>query len=223
MKRLWKSRNDRMIDGVCGGIAEYAGIDATLVRVGMVLLAVFGGVGFLLYLAGMILMPVRPGELPASTAGHPSPPSPERNGRVLGAVLLAIGIWILLHNLGFHFWRHWWGISWEIAVPLVLIAVGVAFIFGGKNLLVLPSAATTAPDPGAAPPPSTAPRKLTRSRTEKKLFGVCGGLGLALQIDPVVIRLLFVLGAVASFGIVLLAYVVLAIAMPKEQALPVGA
>ena len=56
-KRLTKSYHDRMICGVCGGIAEYFNIDPTLVRIGFLLFSFFGGSGFLLYLACVIVMP----------------------------------------------------------------------------------------------------------------------------------------------------------------------
>ncbi|MRI82147.1 PspC domain-containing protein [Fundicoccus ignavus] len=50
MKKLKVSNTDRVLMGVCGGIAEYFSIDATIVRVLYVLLAIFGGVGILAYL-----------------------------------------------------------------------------------------------------------------------------------------------------------------------------
>jgi phage shock protein C len=55
--RLTRSRTDRMIAGVCGGFATYSGIDANIVRLVMVLLAVFGGSGVLLYLVAWVLVP----------------------------------------------------------------------------------------------------------------------------------------------------------------------
>lgn len=55
-RRLYKSRWDRKIFGVCGGIAEFFGLDPSLVRIGFVLLLLFGGGGGILYLiAAMIL------------------------------------------------------------------------------------------------------------------------------------------------------------------------
>ncbi|MFQ5799026.1 MAG: PspC domain-containing protein, partial [Bacteroidota bacterium] len=59
-KRLYKSRRDRMIDGVCGGFAEYLDVDPTMVRILWVLMTLMGGAGILLYIAGMIIMPVNP-------------------------------------------------------------------------------------------------------------------------------------------------------------------
>jgi phage shock protein C len=57
-KRLLRSRDDRWLAGVCGGVAEYAGVDATLVRLLVVLGTIFSG-GCLLfaYVAAWVLMP----------------------------------------------------------------------------------------------------------------------------------------------------------------------
>lgn len=60
-KRLYKSRDDKMLDGVCGGIAEYFDIDPTLVRL---IWAVFGatGSGILAYIIAVVIIPTRPAE-----------------------------------------------------------------------------------------------------------------------------------------------------------------
>lgn len=57
-KRLVRRRDDKMIAGVCSGVAAYTGLDPNLVRVLLVLAVVFGfGTGILLYIVGWILMP----------------------------------------------------------------------------------------------------------------------------------------------------------------------
>jgi phage shock protein PspC (stress-responsive transcriptional regulator) len=57
-KRLTKSKNDRKLFGVCGGLGEYFGIDPTLVRLAFVLLTLFGGgIGLVLYIVLAIIMP----------------------------------------------------------------------------------------------------------------------------------------------------------------------
>jgi len=61
MKKLYKSETDKMIAGVCGGIAEYLNIDATLVRLGFVILSIIGGSGILAYIAAAVIIP-RSGE-----------------------------------------------------------------------------------------------------------------------------------------------------------------
>lgn len=57
-KRLTRSRSDRMVAGVCGGLAEYLGIDVTLVRILVVVATVLGfGSLVLAYIIGWILIP----------------------------------------------------------------------------------------------------------------------------------------------------------------------
>lgn len=59
-KRLYKSNHDKMLNGVCGGIAEYFDIDPTLVRLGWVLFCAMGGSGFLAYIIAAIVIPSNP-------------------------------------------------------------------------------------------------------------------------------------------------------------------
>lgn len=60
-KKLYRSRDDKMLSGVCGGLSAYLGIDSTLIRLIFVLLLVFGvGSGLLIYLVLMIIMPLEP-------------------------------------------------------------------------------------------------------------------------------------------------------------------
>lgn len=56
-KRLYKSRNDRMIAGVCGGIGEYFDIDPTLIRILWVTLLFMAGGGLVAYLIAWIVIP----------------------------------------------------------------------------------------------------------------------------------------------------------------------
>ena len=59
-RRLYKSNENKMIDGVCGGIAEYFGIDPTLVRLAWVVLGFCGGVGIWAYIISAVIIPQRP-------------------------------------------------------------------------------------------------------------------------------------------------------------------
>ena len=61
MRKLYRSRTDKKIAGVCGGLGEYMGVDATVLRVVFVLLALPGGLpGILLYLILWLVMPESP-------------------------------------------------------------------------------------------------------------------------------------------------------------------
>ncbi|MCY3782102.1 MAG: PspC domain-containing protein [Chloroflexi bacterium] len=59
-KRLYRSRADRRIAGVCGGIAEYLAIDPTIVRILWVVLSLAGGPGVLLYIIMAAVVPEEP-------------------------------------------------------------------------------------------------------------------------------------------------------------------
>ncbi len=60
MKRLYRSTHDRMLCGVCGGIAEYFQLDPTLVRLGWALFSILGGSGVLAYIVAAIIIPNDP-------------------------------------------------------------------------------------------------------------------------------------------------------------------
>ena len=63
---------------------------------------------------------------------------------------------------------------------------------------------------------NTETKRLTRSRSNRMIAGVCAGLGDYLGIDPTVVRLLFVLGFFTLHGGLLLAYLIMAIVVPEQ-------
>ena len=63
MKKLYKSDVDRKLCGVCGGIAEYLGIDSTIVRLIWVVLVVFFGTGILAYIIASLVIPDYPNKI----------------------------------------------------------------------------------------------------------------------------------------------------------------
>lgn len=59
-KKLYRSQTDKKIGGVCGGLAEYFGIDSTLVRLLLVVFCLMGGAGVLAYIIAWAVMPEKP-------------------------------------------------------------------------------------------------------------------------------------------------------------------
>ena len=59
-KKLTKSKKNCVIDGVCGGLAEYFGMDVTLMRIIWVIFTLAGGSGILAYIIAMFVMPEAP-------------------------------------------------------------------------------------------------------------------------------------------------------------------
>ena len=62
MKKLYRSKTDKRVSGVCGGVAEYLGIDSTLVRLAFILLSSAFGSGLMMYILAAIIMPEKPEE-----------------------------------------------------------------------------------------------------------------------------------------------------------------
>lgn len=214
VKKLYKSGSDKMLGGVCGGIAEYFQVDSTLVRLAFIFLLFLGGSGLLLYLVGLVVMPRNPANV---GAGTPSPEKKTDSGRIWGIILIAIGAVIFFSNIGFPFWHDWWHIPWGIALPLVLIAVGVAVLVSRKS-----AGDTTVPgiEGTAATRTGNGSGRLFRSRTDSKLFGVCGGVGTYLSADSTIVRILFIIAAFASAGLMILLYLIMAIVVPLEEPVP---
>jgi phage shock protein C len=136
--RLVRSEQDRVIAGVCGGIAAYLGIDSILVRLAFVVLTFAGGMGIVSYLLLMFIMPgaaqsdaARADGLQDNlkdltstladsverAAAHP------RGPQIAAGIFIALGVYLLLQNLG------WIGGLWSIAFwPLLLIGMGAWLI-----------------------------------------------------------------------------------------------
>ena len=74
-KKLYRSRSERMIAGVCGGMGKYLGIDATVIRLLFALLSIFTGLvpGLILYLVLMFIIPDEPLESPTASEEPPAP------------------------------------------------------------------------------------------------------------------------------------------------------
>jgi phage shock protein C len=139
-KRLYRSRTNRIIGGVAGGLGEYFDIDPLLIRILFVILAFPSGLGIIAYLIGWVAIPEHP-DAPDKKHGHEEikdkveqvasdvkgaierSKDPQDANRVTGGViLLVLGIVFLLNNLfGYHLWAQFW--------PVVLILLGLSIIF----------------------------------------------------------------------------------------------
>ena len=122
--RLARSRLDRMLGGVCGGLGKYLGIDSNLVRLFFVLFTLTGGFGVLLYLALWLIFPVE--DDVEAMSGKPFEPSDfgdraremgadvrqaMRNSnpnaaKILGIGLVVVGTIFLVQNLNIP-WLSW--------------------------------------------------------------------------------------------------------------------
>lgn len=123
-EKLTRSESDKMIAGVCGGIATYIGVDPVIVRLLFLLLAFASGIGLFLYMVLWFVMPEENLEDSIYLDGEPAPQTnPEDQStqmRTVGTLLLLFGGFFLLQQIGIFNW-----ISAGIFWPVVLIGVGV--------------------------------------------------------------------------------------------------
>jgi phage shock protein C len=119
MRRFHRSRSNRVLAGVCGGIAEYYGSDPTADRMAALILGLFtGGVPIVVaYIVAAIVIPDGDG---ASAPGDRGAVVPGQTAIVLGALLVLIGI------AGFA--NVWLDVDWDRVWPLALIGLGAVMV-----------------------------------------------------------------------------------------------
>ncbi len=139
-KRLYLSKTDKKIEGVCGGIAEYFEIDSTIVRL-LWLVAVFAfGTGILLYIIAAIMIPKREevegtvnlnkdsdGVYKQANKTFNKDFDEEKNKKFLGYALIIVGAILFSKRFSFFSW-----LSFKFLFPLLLIGAGIFVL--GKNI-----------------------------------------------------------------------------------------
>lgn len=210
MKRLYRSKKEKVIAGVCGGLAEYLNLDPVVVRI-LAVFSAFTGIGVLLYIAAILIVPENPnhvileGEVQAT-------PKMELKGDwnlAIGVVLVIFGAIFLLNQfdlmplglMQFNFF------PWRIIWPLVFVAAGIYLLTSGNAAR---ESARNVRDWAKE-------QNLHKSATDKKIAGVCGGFGKHFGIDSNIIRIALVFLAIVTHGFAFLAYLAAAILMRNEE------
>jgi len=157
-KRLYRSKDERMVWGVCGGLARYFDIDPTIVRVIAVILALANGVGIIAYVILAIAVPTESSKasepkdvvkenieeikqttselgdeirssFKANESSSSSTTEVQKNSRnIIGIILIIAGGVFLLTN----FFSFWW-FQWEYLWPLILVGIGVLIVVGVRR------------------------------------------------------------------------------------------
>lgn len=157
--RLYRSREERVLFGVAGGIAEWLDIDPAIVRIVFALLVLSLGAGILLYLVMALVIPEEPLGTPAPGPSAPGTPTPgvtadpatpsggswtdaraerraarraargDRDGR--GVVIF--GAILVIVGAWFLLRRYLPFLDGEVLGPVLLIAIGAVLLFGAMN------------------------------------------------------------------------------------------
>ena len=142
---LRRSRNDKVVAGVAGGFAQWLGIDPVIVRVVLVVLAIFGGSGLLLYAIGWLVIPMEgedDSEVERLMDRGRQPGSPVRVTIIIIAIVLGM---ILFANVVGSAFGSWGGGS-----ILLLLAVGALVLYLVNRPPTGTATYVTPPDPGSA-------------------------------------------------------------------------
>ena len=156
--RLYRSRKDRMLFGVSGGLGKYLGIDSTIIRIIFGILVFVGGIGIIAYIVMAIVVPLEESqkttpqgvveenvteiketatklgnEIHDAFAGKEKTLEEDvaeraRRRNALGIIIIIIGVFSLLGVLGIFHWN-WWGGIWAVA----LIGLGVLLLVGMRR------------------------------------------------------------------------------------------
>lgn len=129
MKRLYRSKEDRMIAGVCAGLAEYFDIDAALVRLIWLVAVLLGGTGALAYIICWIVIPERESNVivvEGETTTDESKVREEKSNNAAGLIFIGLGIIFLVREFMPRFiMESWW--------PVLIIGLGVFLLVRGRR------------------------------------------------------------------------------------------
>jgi phage shock protein PspC (stress-responsive transcriptional regulator) len=144
-KQLYRSNDNKVIAGVCGGMAEYFNVDPIIVRLCWVI-AGLTGAGILAYIIAIFFMPLNPDTFRNyESKANQDNNSDEygggwnkdekhdefkarRSGSVFGIILIVIGLYFLLRQLGIFYWIHG-----QFTVAAIFIALGALIIYRGRR------------------------------------------------------------------------------------------
>lgn len=125
--RLTRSADDRVIAGVCGGIATYLDVDPVLVRALFAILTLASGMGLIIYLILWFIMPLDEGTGGTAVLRHNLDDLSQTVGSgakrigqpgTIGVILIGLGVYFLLNQLG------WFGGLSGLLWPLIIIGAG---------------------------------------------------------------------------------------------------
>jgi phage shock protein C len=115
-----RSRSERVIAGVCGGVGRYLGVDPVLLRIAFIILALANGLGVIAYVVAWVAIPE---EQPGQPVAQAAEPRRETGRLVLGGALVVLGLVLLLDRLAPDLDELFW--------PVAVVAVGVAVMLVG--------------------------------------------------------------------------------------------
>ena len=203
MKRIYRSQEDRIIAGVCGGFAEYLGIDPTIVRLVWIFFTIFGGMGILAYIISIILISEKDSSEPKEIKDDDNH---DEKLVLWGVVIIIVGILLFFRHqpiVGM-MWRAMSGNWFNVLFAIALIGIGIYVLLNRKT-----------DDEKTISHLNLS--GLYLSEIDKKIAGVCGGIAETVNIDSTIIRLIWVLGTLLSAGVGIVLYIICMLVFSKPS------
>lgn len=204
IRRLQRSGDNVVIAGVCAGIAEYSGKETATIRVIAMLLLLLGAWIVAAYLIIAFLLPM--GKHDESLTEEEIKATGKENFKtVLSGLFIIVGLHFAFVKFGFSGSSSIFILPNTFMFPLLAIAVGVFLLTNKLTKTKVNLAEST---------------EFYRSRKDKLLLGVCGGIAKYLGIDSSSLRIIFLLLTGLTLGMFAAVYVVIAFTSQQEPLLP---
>lgn len=195
-KRFYRCRKEGILSGVCAGLSKALDVPAGLIRFLFILLAIWGGIGAIIYIAFTLLMK------PSDESLHEKNKSLPSLDSFWGILLLAAGIIFLFENTFVMEIVNIFDFSNTALITITLFGISFLLFDRRNDFLSEPSSN----------------KKLKRSTTERKFSGVCGGIAEYFNINPNLTRMIWMIFGFASVGIGVLVYILFSLILGEDGA-----
>ena len=188
-KNLHKVKKNSLIAGVCTGLAAYFGIEPIIIRVMFIVSILLGWWSIALYVLAAILMP---SEIRISGKSINDSSKANYISEVTGSIFILISLYFLADNILGMNNLFLLGLPKSLALPFVMIISGLFILIKIDDLKLSKSGIRK--------------NNLVRSKTDKRLFGVCGGLADYLNVESNNLRIMWIIFSFLTIGVGVVLY-----------------
>lgn len=199
-KKLHRSRTDVIVLGVCSGIADYLSADVANIRLIAILSILLGGWGLVAYLITGALLPVDQNQIQLAD-GEKKDQRKENFRVVLSGIIIFVGFHFALVSIGLIISNRLFIFPNSFVLPILFIAIGVYLVFSNRQFEVSNK---------------ELPTDYNRTRDNRIIIGVCGGIGKYLNVDPTAVRIIFIIAALLTLGFAAIGYLVIGVSSNLE-------
>ncbi len=196
-----RSASNSVLSGICGGLGEYLHTEPNLIRIIFVLVTLLGGWGIALYIAVTLLIPL----IPADDEFTEEEIGIIKNAdlkTIAGTIFILLGIYFILKPTGLFYLLGNFNLQAHYLIVVAIIGLGIYFIKAKEPILKTQENLST---------------EFTRSKSDRRFMGVCGGLAKYLNVETTLLRVVWVISLFITAGISLVIYFIFALIVSFEK------